>query len=911
MAPTDGTCADRSERFYRRLLRLYPREFRRAYGAELLQMFRDVRAEPRHRGALGAARFWRHVLGDLVATAPRHRLTRVASTLAARAVHRRLRRRQPVPPRRSEMDTVVQDLKYALRLFRQHPGFTAAAVLSLALGIGGNSLMFGLVNGLVLRPFPYPDPDRLVSVGVTFPRLGAERGFIEVLSSHEVQDIARAQTLDDVLAFDLGNRNISGGDRPERVFSAFVWGDPFETFGMPPAAGRGFLTEETQEVGHPVAIISHRVWQSRFGGDPAVVGNLIQVNGQATTLVGVMPSGLLMLGTDLWLPMWADRDELPRNRRQFSILARLAAGATLAQANAELATIADRTTTEYVAQFPEYDGWRLEADTWVHALTGQIRPVAFALLGAVGLVLLIACANITNLLLARATSRRREIAVRLAMGAARSRLVRQMLTESTLLAAAGAGLGLLLAVGGLDLVASILPERIAAMEPQFAIDGRVLAFSLGLVLLCGVLMGLLPAWQVTRADPQTTLKSDGLTASAGQGAQYLRRLLVVGEVGIAVVLLVGAGLLLRSLSQIYRVDAGVDPQNVLTMRLTLPPEKYDPDGITAFFEQLVDRVEAVPGVEAVATASQFPPNGFFSSQFQIEGRVTATEGALPTTFLTIASPEYFSTLKVPIRRGRGLLPSDRPGSPPVLVVNETFAARYFGDSDPVGQRIKRGGAESTAPWAEIVGVAADTRNRGPLSRVEPEIFASVAHVEGWWNQLFLLVRTGGEPGAMLPEVRRQILSLDPEQPVYAIQTLEDAFATAILQQRGSLALLGAFAVLAVMLAGIGIYGVLSYSVTARTLEIGIRMALGAGAGDVRWMVVRQAFGLTCLGLAIGLAASMALGRVLSALLFGVTPSDPTTLVAVGLLFLAVSVIASYVPAHRASRVDPMTALRYE
>ena len=402
------------------------------------------------------------------------------------------------------METLVQDVRYALRLFRKHPGFTAAAVLSLALGIGGNSPIFGLVDGLVLRPFPYPDPDRLVSVGVAFPRLSADTDFIEVLSSHEYQDIERAQTLDRVIAFDLGNRNISGGDRPERVFSAFVWGDPFLTFGMPPILGRGFLPEETRETGHPVAIVSHRVWQNRFGGDPAVVGQLIQVNGRATTLIGVMPPGLLILGSDLWLPMWAGRDELPRNRRQFSILARLADSTTLQQANTELATIAARTATEHGGQFPEYEGWRLEADTWAHAVTGRLRPVGFALLGAVALVLVIACANITNLLLACATSRRREAAVRLAMGAARGRLIRQTLTESMMLSVAGAGLGLALAAVGLHQVVSILPARIASMEPQFSIDLRVLAFSGTLMIACGLLMGLLPAWQMTRTDPQRT-----------------------------------------------------------------------------------------------------------------------------------------------------------------------------------------------------------------------------------------------------------------------------------------------------------------------------------------------------------------------------------------------------------------------
>ena len=345
------------------------------------------------------------------------------------------------------------------------------------------------------------------------------------------------------------------------------------------------------------------------------------------------------------------------------------------------------------------------------------------------------------------------------------------------------------------------------------------------------------------------------------------------------------------------------------MRLTLPNEKYDSDGITSFFEQLVDRVEAVPEVEAAAATSQFPPNAFFSSQFQIEGRVTATEGTLPSAFMTIATPEYFSALKIPILRGRALLPTDRLGSPTVVVVNETFASRYFEDADPLGQRIKTGDPDSEAPWAEVVGIAGDTRNRGPLSSVEPEIFASVAHVEGWWNQLFLLVRTSGEPGLMLSAVREQIVSLDPDQPVYASQTLEDAFATSIFQQRAALALLGAFAVLAVMLAGIGIYGILSYSVTARTQEIGIRMALGAGAREVRWMVVRQATVLTGLGLAIGLGASAVLGRVLSTVLFAVTPSDPPTLVGVGLLFLTLGILASYVPAHRASRVDPIAALR--
>jgi putative ABC transport system permease protein len=806
------------------------------------------------------------------------------------------------------MDTLLQDVRYALRQFARRPGFTAIAVLSLAIGIGGNSLIYGLVDGLVLHPFPYPDPDRLVAVGLTFPKLSSNTTYVETMSPAEYADIRRSRAFSQVAAFDLGNRNISGGDVPERVFTALLLDDPLPVLGMPAALGRGFTREELGPGGPRVAIISHRLWQSRFGGDPGILERAIRIGGEAASVVGVMPRGLVLIGTDLWIPWGGDPSLVPRNVRQFTALGRLAPGVTLQQANAELAAIAGAIDQAERGRFKEYEGWRMTATPWAAALLQDVRPAALMLLGAVAFVLLIACANLTNLFLARSTTRQRELAVRLALGAGRVRLARQLLTESLLVAFAGAAAGLLLAYVGLKASAAVIPAQLAMLDLRAGVNGRVLLWSLALAAAAGLLVGLLPSLHAARTDPHESLKTDG-RAGAGRAGNRVRQGLVVVEIALSVVLLLGAGLLLRSFVNVQRVEPGFDPKGVLTMRLTLPRERYAGEAIGAFFDRLVERVGALPGVRAVSAASQFPSMGALDTQFTLErGQPSGT--TLPTAVITVASPSHLETLRVPLAAGRTFSPADRLDAPPVVLVNQSFAARYLPGADPIGQRVSLGSPDRRRPYATIVGVVADFRNVGAAQPTRPEIFMPMRQ-QTEWNQLFLLVRGDGAAGSLLPSVRAAVASLDPEQPVYAIQTLEEAVGARSFQQRVSTILLGAFAAVALVLAAVGIYGVMSYSVSARTQEMGVRLAVGAQRRDVMWLVFGQVLRLSALGLAIGVGLLLAGGHALSQLLFGVQPADPLTIAAVAATLGAVAVMAAWAPAFRASRVDPIVALRYE
>ena len=893
---------------YRALLLLYPRTFRARYGRELLDQYEHERADPRNCGAVGRLRLWRFLLADLFSSAARQRYGAARSFFQERtgrgAPH------LPHHPRRQFMETLVQDVRYAFRQAIRRPGFTAVAVLSLALGIGGNSLIFGLLDGFVFHPFPYPDPDRLVTIGPTFPKISADTTYIEALSTPEYADIKRSRSFSHIAAFDLGNRNISGGDVPERVFTVFALDDLFPVMGMAPHLGRGFTAEELAPKGPNVAIISHRLWQTRFGGDRAIVNRSIRIGGTATTVVGVMPKGLLVIGADLWLPWGADPAQMPRNARQFTILARLAPGASLASANAELATIASQVQQAERNAFPEYDGWRLTATPWAAALLQDVRPAAFILLGAVAFVLLIACANLTNLMLARATTTHRELAVRLALGAARWRIARQLLTESLILAVAGTALGVLIAYVGLQFSGALLPTMFVNMDIHAGVSGRVLAWSAAMGLLAGLLVAALPTLQATRTDPHESLKSDGRSGQ-GRGATKLRHTLIVAEIALSVVLLLGAGLLMRSFLKMQSAELGFDPKGVLTMRLTLPQQKY-PTGaaMTAFFEELTRRIQAMPGISQAAMVSQFPPNGFFSAQVEVEG--AAGQGAtLPTAFTTVASRGYFEAMRIPLLRGRLFAESDRPGGPGVIVVNQSFVSRYLGDRDPVGARARIRGQGEPGPWAEIIGVVGDTKNNGTSAPPRPEAFISMEMGRDAWNQLFLIVRSEKDSSALLPAVREVVASLDSEQPIYAIQTMNEALALSSFQQRVSAMLLGVFAAVALTLAAIGIYGVMSYSVSARTQEIGVRMAIGAERSDVLRLVLGQVAKLSAIGLAIGVGLLLLAGQALSSLLYGVTPSDPLTIGTVTLTLAAVSLVAGWVPAWRASKVNPIQALRYE
>ena len=887
---------------YALLLFLYPASFRRRFRDELLAAFDDERA------VATPIQVWRGVLPDLVWTAARLRARQIRA-----AVRQWTGRGTPSlapPSRRPLMETLLQDVRYACRQFIRRPGFAAVGVISLALAIGGNSLMFGLLDGYVFHPFPYPDPDRVVAVGVTFPRVSSDTTYVETISPAEYADIRTSGSFAHVAAFDLGNRNLSGGDVPERLFTAFLLDDLFPVVGMAPALGRGFTREELAPQGPAVAIISHRVWQSRFGGDPGVIGRSIRISGRASTIVGVMPPGLLVIGTDLWIPWGADTAQMPRTARQFTVIGRLAPDATLATANVELAALASQVDQAHRATHKEYEGWRLTATPWAVALLQDVRPAAYVLLGVVGLVVLIACANLANLLLARATSRQREMAVRLALGAARFRIARQLLTESLLLSFAGAAFGLVIAYVGMQSAGSLIPPQVATLDLQATLNWRVLAWSAAVATVAGLLVAIVPAFQAARTDPHESLKADGRSGQA-KGGRRLRHALVVAEIAMSVVLLLGAGLLLRTFLNLQRADLGFEPRGVLTMRLTLPQQKYPTgEAITTFFEQLVERVRAVPGVTAAGMTSQLPTLPISTAQIEVEG-MAASGAMLATANTVVVSRDYFTTIGVPLARGRLFGPEDRAGGPPQIIVNETFVARYMDGRDPIGSRVRMVGRGGAGPWAAIVGVVGDARNNGVAAPVRPEVAIPMEQDRDAWNQLFLTVRAAGDPSALLPSIRAAVAALDPEQPVYAIQTLDEVVAASAFTQRVSAQLVSIFAALALVLAGVGIYGVMSYAVSARTQEIGVRMAVGAERVDVLGLIFRQVARLVVTGLALGIGALLLAARPLSSLLYGVTPTDPVTIVLVAVTLGLVALAAALGPAWRATRVDPLHALRYE
>jgi predicted permease len=883
------------------LLRAYPRTFRDRYGHEVRDAFWEERAQPRYAGIRGGARFWIDMTMDTVHAASRLRRPGGRVRSAVRSVR---------PVRRERMQQLLHDLRFAVRLARRSPLASLVIVLSLALGIGGTTLVVSVADALVFRPFRLPDADRLVVVGATFPKSDMGERFVETLSPAEAAEIRAARTLRDVMAFDLGNRNLTGDDAvPERVFTALVWGDPFRTMGLPPLLGRGFTPEDWREGAAPVAIVSHRIWQSRFGADRALVGRIVKIHGQPTTVVGVMPPGAVLVGTDLWLPLAADPDRWPRNARQFTVVGRLAPDATVEDANAELGLIAARAADAHAGRFPDYDGWRLRAASWAEAFAGEWRPAAWLLLAAVGFVLLIACANLANLQLARASARQPELAVRFTLGAGMRRVVRQLLTETGVLAVAGGGLGVWLASIGARSSPSWLPRDVRLLDPVVTINGRVLACAAALTLGAALAVGVAPAFHAARAAARDSL-ARAARASASRRAQRVRHLLVGAQVALVLLLLAGAGLLGRSFLAVQHVDPGFRPDRLISMRLTLPPDRYRGDAIVAFFNHLVERVAASPGVQQAAVASQLPPDGFFRERVTIDGALGEREGSLPTALVTIASRELPSALGTTLRSGRRFAPADGPGTPPVALVNEAFARRYLGAA-PIGARVRVGEGEAASRPFEVVGVLADTRNRGPLEAPDPEVFVLLDQVGGLWNQLFLLVRAEGDPAAVVPGVRRAVAALDPEQPVYALSTMREALARATAQQRTALSVMALFATLALALAALGIYGLVSFAVEARVREIGIRMALGARAAEVRRLVFAQTGRVLLGGIVAGLVGSAALSRGIRALLHGVDEHDPLTLLAATLVLAGVGLAASVLPARRATRIEPVRALRHE
>ncbi len=804
-------------------------------------------------------------------------------------------------PRR--LEGVGDDVRYAGRAFRRSPVFAAGAILTLALGIGANVAVFAFVNGLLLQPLPFPKPDRLVAVEDLLPAYPGEGLPVSALN---FEDWQKRQRVFSAMAIYLeAPMVLTGSGDAERVFGARSSASLFRALGVAPASGRTFTDEEDRRGGPPVVVISHGLWQRRFGGEPAV-GRTLLVDEVPRTVVGVMPPGFdFPDATALWIPATVDPAIYPRGRHSFSCVARLRDGETPASALAEMRGIAKQLATDYRA---DNEG----LDVTLRALRGSLVPSetsrGFSLLmGTVAFVLLIACANLANLMLARAATRRPEMAIRSALGASRGRIIRQALTESGMLAAAGTALGLLAGAWGRDLLVALVPVELPAWL-RFEIDGTVTAFALSLAALTTLLVGLAPAIRSSRPAIASALAAS--SARVAGGGDRVRAALIVAEVALAAVLLVGGGLMMRALAAVLANDPGVRPANVWTGRLAIPPAKYQTeDRQRAFFAETLDRVRALPGVRRASAVSSLPMAGSTSSRdVTIEGRPRAAANEELLAVICAALPDYFETVGIRLLRGRTFDARDGlPGTPPVAVVNEMFAKRYLPPGDPIGRRVSLGDGTGDDPWMTIVGVTADVRHEDLGAAPEAGLFLP-------YNQkpaaaMTLVVLAAASPLSLTEPIRRAVASIDRDRPLYAVRTLEQVMARSIWQSRLFAWLVGVFGGVALVLAAVGIFSVISYSVTERTRELGLRLALGAAPGQLRWLVLRQGLGVALIGLAVGLAGAAAVGRILGSWLHGVSPTDPATYAAVSLVLAGAAIAACLVPARRATRVNPAITLR--
>jgi putative ABC transport system permease protein len=806
----------------------------------------------------------------------------------------------------------VADTRYGLRQLRRSPGFTAVAVLTLTLGIGANTAVFSVVSAVLLRRLPYSDPDRLVWITEYWPRLNNTI----VPSPDFLNWRDQNQVFGSVAAYGgFGELNLSGSGEPERIDGIGVTWNFFPMLGVRPALGRGFLPEEDWPAGPPVVILSHSLWQRRFHSDPSLVGKTITLDETGYTVIGIMPDGFRFPGD--WSPELFAPSGLPlkadwsaRELAIVGVIARLKPQVSLERATADVVTINQRSD-KAVPPLPTFAqmrvGLQVRMVTLHQHLAGDSRLVLLILLGAVGFVLLLACANVANLQLARVSAREKEFAVRAALGAGRWRLARQLLVESFALAALGGVAGLVLGAGGVGLFRQLGPPNIPGLKTA-GFDPWVFAFIAAITAFTGAVFGLAPVFVASRLHLEETLKEARPSAPPGRSAQRVRGLLMVSEVALALVLLIGAGLLIRSLVRLTSVDPGFDPRHVLTERIMLPLGKYSkPAQQATFFQDVLARVEKLPGVESAAAASSPPLTDFMSrASVELEGRLMPP-GTAPSTPVCVITPSYFHALHVPLISGRYFTPYDADSAPRVAIVNEPFARRFFGDADPLGRRIRLGGPEGN--WYSIVGVVQGVRHL-PLGTDPPaEVFSSYLQDPSF--HMTLVVRAIVDPGALAGSVRAKVWEVDKNQPVYDVATMEHRFSEAVAPQRFNALVLGIFAGMAVVLAGVGVYGVMAYSVARRTHEIGIRMALGAKRQDVIRLLLRGGAALALVGTTLGLAGALALTRFLSNLLYGVTARDPLTFVAVALILIGVALIASYIPARRATKVDPMVALRHE
>ena len=802
-----------------------------------------------------------------------------------------------------------QDIRYALRMLVKNPGFTTVAVIALALGIGANSAIFSVVNTVLLRPLPYKDAERLVMVWEEASKHGYPQDTPAVANYIDWRD--QNQVFEGMAAIADQSFNLTGAGDPERIEGRRVSANLFSLLGAEPQLGRAFTPEEDQPGANRVVILSHPLWQRRFASDANVVGKTLNLNGETFTVTGVMPSQFQFPTRDdeLWVPIAFTQAEAARRQSHYlQVVARLKPDVTLERAQSEMTTIAARLQQQY----PEANTDLGAVVVPLHEqLVGDIKPALLVLLGAVGLVLLIACANVANLLLARAAVRQKEIALRVALGASRFRLIRQFLTESILLGVIGGVLGLLLAIVGIKLLTAFIPPNIPQIK-AITIDARVLGFTLLVSLVTGLIFGLVPAIQSSILNPIETLKEGGRDSTSGSGGNRIRGFLIVAEVAVSLILLIGAGLLINSFLRLRNVDPGFRADKLLTMKIVLPELKYrEPAQRSAFYSELTRRLESVPGVKSAAVTTNLPLYKQGNSiGIVIEGRPAPPPGQELIVTTRIISPRYFETMSIPLLRGRQLSDQDTATSPNVAVISDTMARRYWPGEEPIGKRISPGRPESPNDWVSIVGVVQDVRQFDLIAEPKPQMYFTHQQA-GFFAPRDLVVKTDVEPLSLAATVRKTVWEIDKDQPVSNINTMDEIAAESVARQRFSMLLLAIFAGVALLLAAVGIYGVMSYSVAQRRGEIGIRMALGAQKRDVLKLTVGRSLKLVLIGVAVGLVGAFMLTRLMSSLLFGIRATDPTTFAAISLLFIGVALIASYLPARRATRVDPLVALRYE
>jgi putative ABC transport system permease protein len=807
------------------------------------------------------------------------------------------------------MNSIWQDSRYAVRMLLKSPGFTLVAVLTLALGIGVNTAIFSVVNAVLLRPLPFDAPERLVKVYSTNTKRGTSTNPFSFPNFADFR--STQQSFEAMAAYTGTSAALSGGDFPEQVNGVSASADLFKVLGTRAQMGRTFEPEDEREGGAPVVVISDGMWRRRFGSDPHIVGKQITLAGRSLTVVGVMPQNFQFLFTtatpEFWTPLDPKDDmNVQRGAIYLSVIGRLKPGVTIEQAGAEMRTIATQLAEQYQA---ENGNRNVNLVPALEDMTQSLRPTLLVLLGAVGFVLLIACANVANLLLVRASGRVREIAIRVAHGASRRRIIQQLLTESILLAVLGGGLGLLLAVWGVELLGKVVPTGVPRFD-QTSLDTTVLGFTILASVLTGIVFGLAPALSASRLDLNEALKEGGRSATEGRGRNRIRSVLIVSEVALSLVLLVGAGLLIKSFMRLRSVNPGFNPQNTLTASLSLSPVRYDDDAkILRFYEQVVDKASRIPGVESAGAIIPLPlGNNTLSISFTVAGRPEPPPSDHPSAGARITMPDYFRTMGIPVTRGRAFTLDDNEAAPKVVIINETFAQRFFPGEDAIGQRLNLGMNDI---HAEIVGVVGDVHHAGLDKEAGPEFYVPLKQVP--LSDMALVVRTKGaiDAASLTTALREAVREVDKDQPLFGVRTMESMVAASVARQRFGMTLVALFALAALALASVGIFSVMSFLVTQRTHEIGIRMALGAQSRDVLRMVLGQGMFFTLVGIGIGLVAAFALTRVMTGLLIGVSATDPLTFAGVSLLLMSVALLACYLPARRATRVDPMTALRYE